>query len=85
MRLFLCVLFLVLINPLSALAETGVHGRIAWRGELVPGVTVRAYQSIADIAAGKIVAESKPSEMDGTYNLELPAGSYYLTARDYNG
>jgi hypothetical protein len=75
----------VLINPLLALAETGVRGRIAWRGELVPGVTVRAYKSIADIAAGRSVAESKPSAMDGTYNLELAPGSYYLTARDYSG
>lgn len=85
MRLLFCILFLVLILPQSALAETGVRGRIAWRGELVPGVTIRAYKSIADIAAGRPVAESKLSDMDGTYSLELAPGSYYLTARDYNG
>jgi len=84
MKLFICIL-LLLVFPLTVLAETGIRGRIAWRGELVPGVTVRAYRSIDDIAAGKEIAVAGPSKIDGTYSLALPPGSYYLTARDYDG
>jgi 5-hydroxyisourate hydrolase-like protein (transthyretin family) len=86
-RLFF-VLFFILLGNLSALparAESGAQGRVAWRGELVPGVRVHAYHSIPDIAFGKAVAVSSPSEQDGTYRLLLSPGDYYLTARDYNG
>lgn len=69
----------------AAWGASGIQGRAAWRGELVPGIVVRAYRSIPDIAAGKVVAESAPVGLDGTYRLELPPGSYYLTARDGSG
>lgn len=76
---------LLLLTAAPALAANGVKGRIAWEGQLVPGVTVRAYRAIADIAADKVVAASAASSLDGTYLLELPPGDYYLTARDYEG
>jgi hypothetical protein len=66
-------------------AESGVRGRIAWRGELVEGIRVHAYRSVADIAAGRQVAESAPSGLDGTYTLPLPPGSYVLTAHNGDG
>lgn len=69
----------------AAWGASGVHGRAAWRGVLVPDIVVRAYRGITDIAAGKVVAESAPVGLDGTYKLELPPGSYYLTARDGSG
>jgi len=69
----------------TAWGATGIQGRAAWRGELIPGIVVRAYHSIPDIAAGKAVAEAAPVGLDGTYRLELPPGSYYLTARDGSG
>ena len=84
MRPFCCLLLLLAL-PLVALAESGIRGRIAWRGELVPGVTVRAFNSIEDIAAEKAVAVAEPSQLDGTYHLDLPPGSYYLTASDARG
>lgn len=76
---------LLLFFAAPALAASGVKGRIAWEGQLVPGITVRAYHAIADIAAGKEVAASSASSLDGTYELNLPPGEYYLTARDYEG
>lgn len=79
------VLSLLLLCAGAAWGASGVQGRAAWRGELVPGIVVRAYRSIPDIAAGKVVAEAAPVGLDGTYQLELPPGSYYLTARDGNG
>ncbi len=76
-------LMLLLLLALPALADSGVQGRVAWRGELIPDIRVRAYPSIADIGLGKELAVSNPSDMDGTYRLALPPGEYYLTARDY--
>ncbi len=79
----LTALLLILLHTLPALADSGVQGRVAWRGELVPDIRVRAYRSIADIGLGKELAVSAPSDMDGTYRLQLAPGEYYLTARDY--
>jgi hypothetical protein len=74
------IFFLLLGQPLLA---GGIKGRAAWRGELVPGIRVHAYTSIADIAADKSVAISPPAAQDGTYKLDLPPGRYYLVARNY--
>lgn len=79
------LLGVLLLAAATAWGASGIQGRAAWRGELVPGIVVRAYRSIADIAAGKAVAESAPVGLDGTYKLDLPPGSYYLTARDGRG
>lgn len=77
------LLFFLSVNAFAA--NAGLQGRVAWRGELCAGVRVRAYRSVADIAAEKTVAVSTPTKADGNYQLELPPGSYYLTARDYEG
>jgi len=84
-RLLLLLVAVATLTGTAALAASGIQGRAAWRGEVGAGVTVRAYRSIADIAAEKVVAVSAPTALDGTYRLELPPGSYYLTARDYAG
>lgn len=76
---------LLLLCAGAAWGASGVQGRAAWRGELIPGIIIRAYRSIPDIAAGKVVAEAAPVGLDGTYKLELPPGGYYLTARDGSG
>jgi len=75
----LLLFFLVLTQPLIA---GGIKGRVAWRGELVPGIRIHAYTSIDSIAQNKSVAVSQPAAQDGTYQLELPAGRYYLVARN---
>ena len=79
----LLMLLVLLTGAVAADAAGGVKGRAAWRGEVGAGVTIRAYQAIADIAAEKVVAASLPTGLDGTYRLDLPPGSYYLTARNY--
>jgi hypothetical protein len=81
----LSALLLLLLLPAIALAASGIKGRVAWRGELCAGVRIRAYHSVADIADEKAVAVSAPTRADGNYQLELPPGSYYLTARDFDG
>lgn len=83
MRALILLLLGFMLIPTSLLADSGVKGRVAWRGELVPGVIVRAYRSIDAIAADQVVAESAPTDQDGIYRLELPAGRYYLTARNF--
>lgn len=80
------LLFLIILLAGDVFAATGgVKGRVAWRGDLCAGVKVRAYHNVADIAAGKAVAVSAPTGADGNYRLELPPGSYYLVARDFDG
>ena len=79
-RSLLLLLVFACLPALQAVAESGVRGRVAWRGELIEGVTVRAYREIADIATGKVVAASAPTDLDGIYRLPLEPGSYVLTA-----
>jgi len=79
----LALLPFLLFFAVPALAASGVQGRVSWRGEVAAGLKVRAYRSIADIPAERAVAVSEPTAADGTYSLELPPGSYYLTARSY--
>lgn len=67
----------------SAEAATGVSGRVAWRGVLIEGVTIRAYKSVDALVAGEVVAASQPTATDGTYQLDLPPGRYVMTARNF--
>ena len=68
----------------AAEAATGVSGRVAWRGELIEGVTIRAYKSVDHLVADEVVAASQPTATDGTYTLDLPPGRYVMTARDFS-
>lgn len=76
---------LIGLTSLTVFAESGVRGRVAWRGELIPQVTVKAYHQVADIAAGKVVAVSEPTDLDGLYQLDLQPGHYVLTASNSSG
>lgn len=66
-------------------AASGTRGRVAWRTELIEGITVKAYRSVEDISRGAPVATSAPSDQDGVYQLDLPPGKYYLTATSRDG
>lgn len=79
------LLLFIALPALPALADSGVKGRVAWRGELVPGLRISAYRQIEDIAAGKALGVSEPTALDGTYQLELPPGRYVLVARSFSG
>ncbi len=84
MRIILGLLICVMFVPSGLLAASGIKGRVAWRGELVPDVRIRAYRSIDAIATQQAVAVSEPTALDGTYQLDLPPGRYYLTARNFS-
>ena len=56
-------------------------GKISLEREGVGGARVFAYRSLDDMVARRHAAVSNPSGEDGLYRLELPAGSWYLTAR----
>lgn len=84
-RRILFVSSLICLLSVSAFAESGVRGRVAWRGELIPEITVQAYRQIADIAVGDAVAVSAPTDLDGIYQLELAPGNYVLTASSRSG
>lgn len=81
-RVFLCCLLFV-VAPSVAFAASGVTGRVAWRGELVAGVMISAYRSMQELVEDRPLAVSPASKTDGTYQLDLPPGNYYLVARDF--
>lgn len=83
MRRLLFLLFLLF--PPLAFAASGVQGRVSWHGQLVEGLKIYVYASMAELVADQPLAVSPPTALDGTYRLELPAGDYYLLARDFNG
>ena len=85
MRLLIWVSLLACCSVQLSYADSGVRGRVAWRGELVPEIKVRAYRTVADIAEDRVVAVSAPTDLDGTYHLDLAPGSYVLTARSGSG
>ncbi|TYO97120.1 hypothetical protein EDC39_11150 [Geothermobacter ehrlichii] len=85
MRRLVCWTILMLLAATAAQAASGARGRVAWRGELVPGVRIFAYRQIADITGGEAVAVSTPTALDGTWQLTLPPGRYYMVARSFTG
>jgi hypothetical protein len=85
MRKSLWICLLLLLAPTLLLASSGVEGRVAWRGQVVPGLMVSAYSSLQEVVENRPLAVSQPSELDGTYQLDIPPGSYYLVARDFKG
>ncbi len=78
------MLLLLLLLP-SLAAAAGIKGRVAWRGQLIEGLKVHAYRSMDDLVADQPLAISAPTGVDGTYQLELPPGNYFLLARDFTG
>ena len=85
MKKLLLICAILFLSFSMAEATTGISGRVAWRGELIEGVTIRAYKNVDDLVAGKVIAASRPTATDGTYQLELPPGRYVMTARDFEG
>ena len=79
------LLTILLLLPSLAFAAAGIKGRVAWRGQLVEGLKVHAYRSMADLVADQPLAISEPTGVDGTYQLDLPPGNYFLMACDYSG
>ncbi len=59
---------------------TGVRGRVALKGEVVPGVAVLAFRDFEAGLASVPVARSGGTNAEGIYALELPPGSYFLVA-----
>ena len=77
------ILFALLVSPPMAMggADSGIYGRVAFRGELVQGVVVSAYSDAGSEFLADPVAVSDPAATDGTYRLSLPPGEYTLVAR----
>lgn len=71
--------------PAAAGDFTGVRGRAAWNGEPVAGVTVYAYRDFDRGPGEEPAGRSGPTPTDGTFSLELPAGSYILVGAKTDG
>jgi hypothetical protein len=82
---------LVFATPpsLAAADESGgegrpavLKGRVTRHAEGVAGVRVHAYRSFDDLLSHTPLAASAPTDEDGNYSVELPAGSCYLVAKE---
>ncbi len=82
-RLSLLPFLLLLCTATTAAAEQAVpvEGYLFSRQGPVANARVRAYATLDDFLAGRPAAVSRAGEKTGHYLLDLPAGSYYLTAR----
>ena len=77
---FLAVLLAVAPSLSFAGGFTGVRGRVALKGEVVPGVTVLAFRDFDAGLSSEPDARSGKTNAEGIYSLELPAGNYHLVA-----
>ena len=77
---FLLLLVLLPGGPAAAGDFTGARGRVALRGQLVPGVVVMAYREFDAGLDAAPVARSAGTNAEGMYELPLPAGSWFLVA-----
>ncbi len=73
-------LLLMAASPGPAGDFTGVRGRVALKGEVVPGVVVLAFRDFEQGFSDTPVARSRGTNAEGLYALELPPGSYFLVA-----
>ncbi|HDL53764.1 MAG TPA: carboxypeptidase regulatory-like domain-containing protein [Proteobacteria bacterium] len=80
---FAAILMLMFVPRDCRAVDSGVYGRAAWRGVLVPGVVVRAYRDGKSGYLTDEVAHSEPTATDGTYRLPLDPGRYTFVARGY--
>ena len=72
MRILVLLLWLW---PVTGLAAT-IEGRVVHGDASVPGVVVAAYRTLD--FTGQAVATALPSDAEGQYRINLPAGSYAL-------
>jgi len=80
MAALLLPLCILLALPAAAGDVTGVRGRVALKGEVVPGVVVLAYRDF-DAGLESVPAATSPgTNAEGIYELPLPAGNYFLVA-----
>jgi hypothetical protein len=78
MRILLTIMlpmFLAALFPVVLVAGT-IEGRVVDADQALSGVVVVAYKTL-DFSAEPI-SRSKPSDSEGAFRLELPAGSYAL-------
>lgn len=75
------LLTVILFNCLNATAGTRVEGRVFSDNGPFAGAIVSVYRQYSEIRADKPFMVSGPTDRDGLFSLELPAGQYYFTAR----
>ena len=76
------LLLLVLLHaaPASGADPTGVRGRVALKGEVVPGVEILAFRDFDAGLRSVQAGASSRTNAEGIYELPLPPGRYHLVA-----
>ena len=81
--LLLCFLSVAGRSPASEF--TGARGRVALKGEVVPGVVVYAFRDFDAGLSSVPAARSGETNAEGIYELPLSPGSYHLVAARSGG
>jgi hypothetical protein len=62
-----------------------LRGRVTRHAEGVEGARVHVYRSFDDLLSHSPLAASAPTDGDGNYSVQLPAGTCYLVAKRGGG
>lgn len=76
----LLLAFCLAVPDSSAGDFTGVRGRVALKGETVPGVVILAFRDFGGGLASTPSARSGGTNAEGVYELALPSGNWFLVA-----
>ena len=79
MRKFL-ILLLCLLPAIAFAGDMNIEGRVLTEGGPLKGAAVYVYKSYAAIAKSNPLFISEPTDEQGLYKFQLPAGEYYFIA-----
>ncbi|MBI5417979.1 hypothetical protein HZA55_08555 [Candidatus Poribacteria bacterium] len=61
--------------------KCGIKGKIMFKGEPLSDAFAYVYKNTANHLKGAVAALSEPTANDGTFTIDVPAGTYYLLAK----
>ena len=81
MRSFFAALLMMMTVFCANAYAGGIQGRASIKGEVREGVKIYAYKNFDTGLKNGYFSVSDGTGIDGTYKIDLPAGSYYFVAR----
>ncbi|MEW6086695.1 MAG: hypothetical protein AB1498_00065 [bacterium] len=60
---------------------SGIKGRVTYKDKPLSGAYVLAFEDAETSFRGSFYTVSKPTDADGNFELDLPAGTYYIISK----
>lgn len=64
--------------------KTGLFGQLTYNGEPLEGAVVTVYTDLNNQLKGMGLGMTAPTDAEGIFEADIPAGTYYLVARKRN-